>query len=128
MIVGIPSGEYERVRERVLPFLHNFASRSLGRWRVSELEQAICDAEKQMWLINDCQALALTSVGHESVNIDHCAGLRRHEWENDLGNEIEAWARHMEKKRVISMVRPGWAGLARERGYVEVHREVVKEL
>lgn len=125
---GIPAAEYAAVRDKVLPFLEGFAARSFGRSTVASLEGDILAREMQVWAIGDFQAVCLTSVGPDSVNIHFCAGIRRHEWQEDLDNEIQAWARALGKKRVIATVRPGWAKWGKQRGYREAHREMVKEV
>ncbi len=128
MIHGILSGEAPMVRERIWPFLENFAQRSHGRWTPEDLFAAIRCADKQLWVVQDFQAVLLTSVGQDWVNIDHCAGSGRAGWQQAIDDEICAWARSMGKKRVFALTRPGWAKYGKLRGYREIHREFVKEL
>lgn len=128
MILGIPSWEYIEHRDKITPFLQGFARRSLGRWTAEHLEMDIIRAARQVWNINDFQALAMTSVGPEAVNIEACAGVRRHEWQEELDETIRYWARELGKKRIIALVRPGWARFGRAQGYREAHREMVLEL
>lgn len=128
MISGIPALEYMQHRENVLPFLQGFEDRSLGRWSIPEMERGILNRERQVWNICDFQALGMTSVGPESVNIDACAGIRRHEWQEEFDEVLRAWARRLGKKRIIAHVRPGWARWGKTRGYRETHREMTLEL
>ncbi len=128
MIHGILSGEAPMVKDRVWPFLENFAQRSDGRWTAQELFAAICCADKQLWVVGDYQAVLLTSVGPEWVNIEHCAGHGRMGWQQAIDDEICDWARATGKKRVFALTRPGWAKYGKLRGYREIHREFVKEL
>lgn len=126
IVEGVPCGEVDF--PKIEDFLENFARRSLGRWTVESLMQSILGREKQVWKINDYQALCLTSVGHESVNIEACAGIRRHEWQGALDDELRRWARALGKKRIIALVRPGWAKFGKAQGYKEAHREMVLDL
>lgn len=128
MIRGITADMYPEFRAAILPFLEGFAKRSLGRWTWGGLEREILERRSQVWSIRDFQALCLTSLGPESVNIDFCAGVRRHEWQEALDDELQAWARALGKKRIIALVRPGWSKWGRTRGYREAHREMVIEV
>lgn len=128
MIVGIPSRELGLVQDQVWPFLENFAERSLGRVTAEGLFEAIRVRDRQLWVLGDWQAVVLTSVGRESVTIEHCAGTDREDWQQEVDETICAWARSLGKRRVFSLARPGWAKYARERGFREIHREWVKEI
>lgn len=128
MIQGIPSAQYVEYRDEIMPFLQGFARRSLGRWTPEQLEMDIIKAKRQVWSIKDFQALCMTSVGPEAVNIEACAGVRRHEWQEDLDNTLREWAKAMGKARIIALVRPGWAKFGKRQGYREAHREMVLEL
>jgi len=128
VIRGIPAYEYMNYRDEIAPFLRNFAQRSLGRWTFEGLEMDILKRDRQIWCIKDFQALGMTSVGIETVNIDACAGLRRHEWKEAFDDAIRAWAGQLGKKRIIALVRPGWSRWGKTRGYRETHREMVLEI
>lgn len=128
MIVGIPADHYAEFRDELAPFLRGFAKRSLGRWTYESLEMDILRRERQVWNIHDFQALAMTSVGADAVNIDAAAGVRRHEWQAELDDVLREWARSLGKKRIIALVRPGWAKWGKTRGYREAHREMTLEL
>ena len=128
MIEGIPAAEYIKHRDEISPFLQGFARRSLGRWTPEQLEMDIIHRDRQVWNIHDFQALCMTSVDREVVNIDACAGVRRHEWQEELDETIRWWAKQLGKKRIIALVRPGWAKFGKTQGYREAHREMVVEL
>lgn len=128
MISGVPASDYPLLRARVLPFLENFASRDLDGFTVTDFEADILSRERQVWSIRDFQALALTCLTPKAVRITHCAGVRRHEWQEAFDEEIRDWARSLGKVRVIGTVRPGWARFGKERGYREMHREMALEL
>ena len=128
MIWGVPAVKYPEYKESILPFLENFASRSMGRWTVEELEAAITEREKQVWVFGEFQMVCLTSLSRESVNIEACAGIRRGEWQELLDDKIIEWGQALGKKRVIALVRPGWAKFGKSRGYREAHREMVRSI
>lgn len=128
MIEGIPSRFYLKERKRVMPFLENFSKRSLNRWTVEQLERDIMAADKQCWKIGDYQGVCLTSVGADAVNIEACAGLRRHEWQEALDDTLKQWAKDLGKSRIIALVRPGWEKFGKNRGYRTKHIEMVLEL
>lgn len=128
MIRGIPAAVYPEYRDRILPFLENFAKRDPCGTTVEELEAGIRSMDMQVWSINDFQAVCMTSVTNEAVRIDRCAGIRRHEWQAELDDELREWARAIGKKRIVAVVRPGWSKWGRTRGYREAHREMVIEV
>lgn len=128
MIRGVTAAQYPAERDRILPFLKNFVDRSHGEWRLEEAERDILNRERQVWCINDYQAVAMTHLTAEAVRIDACGGVRRHEWQEELDDELRAWGRALGKKRVIATVRPGWARFGKARGYREIHREMMLEI
>lgn len=128
MIAGIPARDYIANKARILPFLQGFVDRSSGKWTLFDVERDILESNRQVWSINDFQALGMTSVGPETVHIDACAGVRRHEWQEEFDEVIRDWARALGKKRIIANVRPGWARWGKTRGYREAHREMILEL
>ena len=128
MIRGIPAADYARHRSLIWPFLQGFAGRDLDGVTAEEMEAEILARECQVWAIKDFQALCITRVTRDAVRIERCAGIRRHEWQEELGAELKAWARALGKKRIVSLARPGWAGTAKKHGYREAHREFVLEV
>lgn len=128
MIVGIPADQYVDHMDSLAPFLRGFAQRSLGRWTLESLEMDIINRDRQIWNIHDFQAVGMTSVGPEAVNIDAAAGVRRREWQEEFDETVKKWARSLGKKRIIATVRPGWARFGKARGYREAHREMVLEI
>lgn len=127
-VEGIQSARIPAEMSNIWPFLENFAARSHERLTAKGLLDACLARDKQVWKIGDWQGLCLTSVGQNEVNIEACAGIRRHEWQADLADEIEAWARALGKKRVFAKTRPGWAKFGKTRGYKEIHREFMIEV
>lgn len=128
MVEGIQSYRFPEFRDRIRPFLENFAARDLDGFTADDLERDILNRNIQVWSIKDFQALALTSVTPNAVRIGHCAGVRRHEWQEAFDDEMRAWAKALGKKRIVATVRPGWAKWGRLRGYREKHREMCLEI
>ncbi|MEL6361725.1 MAG: hypothetical protein AAFR21_11625 [Pseudomonadota bacterium] len=128
MIEGIEARNYQEYRHLIWPFLENFASRDLDGMTAEEIEYEILDRRTQVWNINNFQAVALTRVTRDAVRLERCAGIRRHEWQNEMVDALENWARALGKKRFIGTIRQGWWPFAKERGYKEKHREVVRKL
>ena len=122
------STSYDDFADRLAPFLENFEARSMDRITVPALVDGIRSAMKQVWVCDDFKAVALTSVGPTFVSVDCCSGSDRFDWQDQLEAELTAWARHLGKKRIFLMGRPGWSKRAKELGYRECHREMVKEL
>jgi hypothetical protein len=113
---------------RLRPWLEHFAARSHGTTTAEALAEEIAGQLRQAWECLDYQAVVLTSVHPDAVKIDFCAGRRRQDWQQDVDETVCAWARALGKRWVLGLVRPGWAGYARERGYREIHREMMKDL
>ena len=125
---GVAAADFPSVRERVRPFLENFASRDLDGRTADDFEKAITDRDQQLWVINDFQAVALTQVTTRAVRLTQCAGVRRHEWQNELDDTIRSWGRRLGKEWAVIEGRPGWSKAARARGYRERHREMAVKL
>ena len=128
MIEGIPARLYPPVRHRCLPFLENFVARSMGRWTVEDLENDVLDSSRQLWRIGDFQALAMTALDAENVIIDAAAGVRRHEWQDELDRTLREWGKALGKRRIIAFVRRGWEPFGRSRGYRVSHVEMTVDL
>lgn len=128
MIKGIPSKEVHAEWEEIKPFLENFETRSHGRLSVDQMLRDILNLDRQVWRVNDYQALVLTSIYKDSVNIDAVSGAGRKEWQSEVLDEMKQWAAHLGKKYVISMARPGWDKFFRSEGYKEIHREYMIEV
>lgn len=128
MITGIPSKHFPDVRSRVRPFIENIASRDLDGTLPEEIEAEIESATRQLWVINDFQAICLTRVTREAVRIEAATGTRRKEWQEELDEKMVEWARALGKKRVVGLVRPGWYKWAKTRGYRLVHSQLAIEV
>lgn len=128
MIRGLQVGEIPAEAERLAPFLINFAEKSHARTTALQLMDAIMSRDMQAWVCGDYDAVCLTSVHPEHVEINCCAGEDRTAWQDDLEAEIAAWAKYLGKKRVIMIARPGWQKWARGKGYKPAHVELVREI
>lgn len=128
MINGVLASQYPEYRDRILPFLRNFCARDKDGVSVDDLEADILRQERQVWCINNFQALALTYIVPDAVRISHCGGVRRKEWQVELENDMKEWAKALGKKRVITLARPGWAPHFKARGCKELHREFMLEI
>lgn len=130
MIAGVLSTDLMKNWQHVAAAFQSFEDRSDGRWTVPYLIEAVLMRQKQVWKVNDWQAVAITSVGPnaEYVTLEACYGQDHKEWYSELEGEIEAWAKSMGAKRMFGMARPGWTKAFRAQGYREIHREFVKEI
>lgn len=122
------SHDLPAVIDRVWPFLENFAERSPFGDTAEDYAASIRERDAQLWVIGDFQAVALTRVHREAVQITHCAGENREQWQEAFDDEIRQWAQALGKPRIVATVRPGWSRWGKSRGYRELHREMTLEL
>jgi len=132
MIRGVQADELWDVWPHVAVYFKSFEDRAGGDLTAGQLLEQIVKKTRQMWVAiidGKVKACALTQVMDppaETVVLDFCAGEGREDWRDDMVAEIEAWARHLGKRRVRIICRPGWA---REiKGYRETHRVIEKDL
>lgn len=130
MIEGIPAVDFAKNWERIRPAFQNFVDRSDERWSLDYLVGEVLRRHKQVWKVNDWQAIAVTSVAHDMsfVTLEACAGDGYLDWYAELEETLEAWARALGAKRMFGMARPGWTKAFKAQGYREIHREFVKDL
>lgn len=128
MIVGIPRHEFPAARDRLRPFLEDFARHNPDGVTAEMYELGVLQGQWQVWSINDFQAVCLTCLAPEAVRVHGCAGEARNEWQDALDDHLRDWAQALGKKRIVGLVRPGWARWAKTKGYRETHRELVLEL
>lgn len=116
--------------EHIRPAFENFAERSDGRWTVDYLVGEVMNRQKQVWKINDWQAVALTSVGPEAayVTMEAVAGSGHLDWYAEFEETVAAWAKALGAKRMFCMARAGWTKSLKAQGYKEIHREFTKEI
>lgn len=130
MIDGILASEFAKNWEHIKPAFENFEARSDERWTIPYLVEEVMAKRKQVWKVNDWQAIAVTSVGpdHRYVTLEACYGEGYQEWYAELEGVLEAWAKALGAKRMFGMARPGWTKAFKAQGYREIHREFVKEI
>lgn len=130
MITGILSTELAENWEHIRPAFESFAERSDERWTVEFLAHEVLMRQKQVWKVNDWQAVAVTSVGPNAdyVTLEACYGEGYQDWYAELEGELERWAKALGAKRMFGLARPGWTKAFKAQGYREIHREFVKEI
>lgn len=126
----MPSTSLADEWENIFPAFKSFEERSDGRWTVDYLINEVVRRHKQVWNVNDWQAVALTSVGPEAayITMEACYGRDMGEWYAELEETIEAWAKALGARRMFGLARPGWTKAFKAQGYREIHREFVKEI
>lgn len=109
---------------------NSFAERSRGETTVETLVRDVLDANRQCWVFIDAgvQACALTKVTGPTVEMTHCAGQGREDWQEQLVDDIRTWARDIGATRFRTINRPGWTKMLRGMGLRETHRIMEQEL
>jgi hypothetical protein len=127
---GVLSTEFAQNWDHIRPAFESFVERSDERWTLEFLVQSVWARHKQVWRVNDWQAIALTSVAPDAeyVTIEACYGEGYQDWYAALEAKIEMWAKALGAKRIFVMARPGWVKPLKGQGYREIHRELVKEI
>ena len=127
-IEGVPAADVPLHYDRIWALLEKCAVRSTGRKSARDLYDDCRTGNKQLWVVGHYQAILLTHVGDDYVSIDFCAGTGRLQWQEAIDAEICGWARHLGKKRVFALGRPGWDSFSKSAGYREINREYVKDV
>ena len=128
MIKGVLAYQIPEQLSEIRSFLDKFEKISHGRVSSDLLLKDLLMRDRQLWVINDYQAVCLTSVQHDTVCIDFCAGVRAKEWQGELENKIREWGRKLGKKKVVATGRKGWEKFGNTRGFKEVGRVYVSEI
>lgn len=132
-IVGVPSADIEKVFPLVAWHFNSFAERSRGEVTADDLVREVRERRKQCWLAWDGQvrACALTHVeeGHiKVVEMTHCAGQGREDWQEPMVRELQRWAKAIGARRFRTINRPGWTKALKAMGLRETHRVMEAEL
>ena len=133
-ILPVPPGEVQAIWGHVAPHFASFAERSQGEVSTADFLHDVMTGEKQCWVaIRDRQvaATALTRAidsPMHTVEIMCCAGEGRHDWRDQLVDEIEAWAKSRGSKRLRIICRPGWTKELKRLGFRESHRVLEREI
>lgn len=132
-VVGVPSERFQEILPSLTWHFDSFEERSHGEATASDLAQEVIHGTRQCWVVWDgtIRACALTQVldsGIRAVEITHCAGQGRGDWQQPIVEEILRWAEHIGAKRFRAVCRPGWARFLRDMGLRETHRVMEKNL
>lgn len=122
MIKGIPADQYQSVAEKVEPLLDRLATHDKDGMTAEEYKGEIIDRNLQLWVLGDFEAIAITKITREAVRLEWVVGRNRHKWQDLLDVELRRWGRSLGKKRFLVLARPGWARLAKKRGFREIQR------
>ena len=126
-IVGVQADDFMKVFPLVEWHFNSFADRSRGEITVSDLVAQVLDKTRQCWIATDqgIHACALTRVEDgriKTVDMTHCAGAGREEWQKELVAEILAWAKSIGADRFRTINRPGYSKMLQGFGLRETHR------
>lgn len=132
-IVGVPKADFAEVYPLVGWHFQSFADRSGGEITVDDLAGECVRGYRQCWLAWDgaVRAVALTTVdeGHKRVvEMTHCAGDGRADWDVALVEEIIAWAKRIGACHFRTINRPGYTKMLKSVGLRETHRVMEMDL
>lgn len=84
----------------------------------------VLEGRRQCWVvrIETIRAVALTTLTDKTVELTHCAGQGREDWQVALVNEVRAWGKANGAKTLMAYCRPGWVPMLKEQGLRETHR------
>ena len=123
----MPPGDMARVYPLVEWHFDSFAERSNGATLSTDLLTEVETEKKQCWIAWDdgVRACALTQVltGRvKVVEVTHCAGKGREDWQGPIMEEIMNWARHIGATQLMTINRPGYTKFLKGLGLKETHR------
>ena len=126
-VVGVTDEDFPYIYASIKWAFDSFAKRSNGTATAEDLAGQVMARTSQCWMVWDDEpiAVALTEVQEsrkKTVCMTHCAGRDREDWQEDLVNEIKAWAKHIGAERFATVNRPGWTPFLRQMGLRETHR------
>lgn len=121
-VEGVPAADFFEVADIVRPFFARLERHDKDGMTAQEYEAEILDRRLQLWRLGDWEAIAITKVTREAVRLEWVVGKNRNHWQDMLDEELRKWGRAMGKKRLIVLARPGWASLAKRRGFRELQR------
>lgn len=134
-IVGVQRAQLMDVWPLVSRYFQSFAERSKGETTAGQLLADCAMGKRQCWLAIDgeknVKACGLTEIASPSQTVifNFCAGEGRHEWREQMVDEIERWAREaVGSRKVVIVCRPGWTKELKGMGYRETHRILERDL
>lgn len=126
-ILGVQADEFWPVFPLVEWHFRSFEERSRGEVTAEDLAEEVMAMRKQCWIAWDgkVRACALTHVEEgriKVVELTHCAGDGREDWQEPLVAELRSWAAFIGAQRFRTINRPGWTPVLRKMGLRETHR------
>ncbi|QBF33391.1 hypothetical protein [Thalassococcus sp. S3] len=127
VVVRLEPDTFDQVEPALTWHFESFASRTLGAEGGDDFRAAIRQGLWQCWVVSiegSIRAVALTHVtscGAPMVEITHCAGQGRADWQSPLMDGIEAWAAEIGAHQIRATARPGWRGFLYQRTYRVTH-------
>ena len=133
-VTGISSINIPILWEQITPFIQSALAHSEGEYWLADIYQSLMYHKMQLWVVvrgEDLQACLITEFRNfprkKVCYIVLAAGTDVKEWTHCFG-EIEQWAYEEGADLIQSFARPGWKGLAEERGYHVKYHLYCKEL
>jgi len=133
VIIPVKASEFHLVKDATSWHFGSFEDRSYGEMTADQLRNDVLIEAKQCWIAWDKKvlAVALTQVMDnplETVEMTHCAGQGRDDWESSMVDVIREWAKERGAKRFRAVCRPGWVKHLQGMGLKETHRVMEQEL
>lgn len=133
-IAGVQIDQMMALWPHVKDYFKSFADRSHGEVSAGQLLLQVMKGLRQCWVATngeEVKACALTEVLKGQlpvVFLGFCAGKDRHEWRDEILDEIERWAQSKEITRIRTASRPGWKKELKDLGWKETHIVMEKEI
>jgi hypothetical protein len=132
-IIGVPASDFPVMANAVAWHFDSFVDRSHGETDLEHLLMDVMNGERQCWMAWDgrVRACGLTQVlddGMKVVELTHCAGDGREDWNALLIENLKEWSKHIGAKRFRVINRPGHTKMLKEMGFKETHRILEQDL
>lgn len=126
-ILGVPPKDFPDMYPALEWHFQSFADRARGEATARRLVDEVMSGERQCWIAWDgkVRACALTKVldsAIRTVEMTHCAGEGREDWQRQMIETLTSWAREIGSARFRTINRPGWARFLKTMGLQETHR------
>lgn len=124
VIVPLQPEDFDQIFSQIEWAFDNFAERSGGEASKPEMARQVLDTERQCWLAVDkeIKAVALTRVQGKAVELTHCTGRDREQWQEQIIMVISEWTKSIGAKHLRVICRPGWTKFLKGQGLRETHR------
>lgn len=125
-VTGLQPQNIAEIWPLLKPAFDSFAERAADGEAHGYLADCL-EARRQCWVVYDegVRAVALTEVktgAIKSVEMTHCYGEGREDWQEVLVTELQKWARSIGAKHFRAVCRPGWVKFLKTMGLRETHR------